>query len=61
MVLWNTQTSSSQYLRAKIAVATSWFYSLFWTLPPLFGWSRSVTRKSKEVRNVELFKPEIKV
>ncbi|TWW75044.1 pinopsin-like [Takifugu flavidus] len=38
-VIWNTQTSSSQYLRAKIAVATSWFYSLFWTLPPLFGWS----------------------
>ncbi|CAG08854.1 unnamed protein product, partial [Tetraodon nigroviridis] len=38
-VLWDPQTSASRYQRAKIAVAASWFYSLFWTLPPLFGWS----------------------
>lgn len=42
VVLGDTQTNSSRYHRAKIAVAASWFYSLFWTLPPLLGWSRSV-------------------
>lgn len=35
------QSYSSQYRRARLAVAVSWLYSLAWTLPPLLGWSRS--------------------
>lgn len=42
VVLRSTRPDSSQYLRAWLAVAASWLYSLFWTLPPLLGWSRSV-------------------
>ncbi|XP_034539465.1 pinopsin-like [Notolabrus celidotus] len=33
------QSSSSQYRRARLAVVTSWLYSLVWTVPPLLGWS----------------------
>ncbi|XP_074527840.1 pinopsin-like [Halichoeres trimaculatus] len=33
------QSSSSQYRRARLAVAASWFYSVVWTVPPLLGWS----------------------
>ncbi|XP_011481683.1 pinopsin [Oryzias latipes] len=33
------QSYSSQYRRARLAVAVSWLYSLAWTLPPLLGWS----------------------
>ncbi|RVE64042.1 hypothetical protein OJAV_G00142260 [Oryzias javanicus] len=33
------QPYSSQYRRARVAVAVSWLYSLAWTLPPLLGWS----------------------
>ncbi|KAM8741403.1 pinopsin-like [Acanthopagrus schlegelii] len=32
------QPDSSQYRRARLAIAASWFYSLLWTLPPLLGW-----------------------
>ncbi|XP_073335943.1 pinopsin-like [Pagrus major] len=39
VVLRSTQPDSSQYRRARLAVAASWFYSLLWTLPPLLGWS----------------------
>ncbi|CAJ1063619.1 pinopsin-like [Xyrichtys novacula] len=35
------QSDSSQYRRARLAVAVSWLYSLFWTVPPLLGWSSS--------------------
>ncbi|KAE8287340.1 Pinopsin Pineal gland-specific opsin [Larimichthys crocea] len=34
-----TQLESSQYQRARLAIAASWVYSLVWTLPPLLGWS----------------------
>ncbi|XP_051257625.1 pinopsin-like [Dicentrarchus labrax] len=39
VVLRRTQPDSSQYRRARLAVAASWLYSLVWTLPPLLGWS----------------------
>ncbi|XP_074467665.1 pinopsin-like [Sebastes fasciatus] len=39
VVLRRTQSDSSQYRRARLAVAASWLYSLVWTLPPLLGWS----------------------
>ncbi|XP_041808499.1 pinopsin-like [Chelmon rostratus] len=39
VVLRSTQPHSSQYCRARLAVAASWLYSLVWTLPPLLGWS----------------------
>ncbi|XP_040907044.1 pinopsin-like [Toxotes jaculatrix] len=39
VVLRSTQSDSSQYRRARFAVAASWIYSLVWTLPPLLGWS----------------------
>ncbi|XP_069002245.1 pinopsin-like [Embiotoca jacksoni] len=38
-VLCSTPSDSSQYRRARLAVAASWLYSLVWTLPPLLGWS----------------------
>ncbi|XP_037544209.1 teleost multiple tissue opsin 3b [Nematolebias whitei] len=38
VLLRGTQLNS-QYRRARLAVAISWFYSLIWTLPPLLGWS----------------------
>ncbi|XP_032389636.1 pinopsin [Etheostoma spectabile] len=39
VVLCRTHLDSSQYCRARLAVAASWLYSLVWTLPPLLGWS----------------------
>ncbi|KAM3601029.1 uncharacterized protein V6R79_006363 [Siganus canaliculatus] len=39
VVLHSTEPDSSQYRRARHAIAASWFYSLVWTLPPLLGWS----------------------
>ncbi|XP_070839414.1 pinopsin-like [Chaetodon trifascialis] len=39
VVLHPTQSDSSQYRRARFAIAASWLYSLVWTLPPLLGWS----------------------
>ena len=41
VVLRSAQPDSSQYRRARLAIAASWFYSLLWTLPPLLGWGRS--------------------
>uniref|UniRef100_A0A3P8TI99 Teleost multiple tissue opsin 3b n=1 Tax=Amphiprion percula TaxID=161767 RepID=A0A3P8TI99_AMPPE len=38
-VCCSIHSDSSQYRRARLAVAASWFYSLAWTLPPLLGWS----------------------
>ncbi|XP_008286847.1 pinopsin-like [Stegastes partitus] len=38
-VCCSIHSDSSQYRRARIAIAASWFYSLAWTLPPLLGWS----------------------
>ncbi|KAF7663542.1 hypothetical protein LDENG_00207970 [Lucifuga dentata] len=38
-LLRSTQADSSQYRRARLAVAASWIYSLAWTVPPLLGWS----------------------
>ncbi|XP_040036744.2 teleost multiple tissue opsin 3b isoform X1 [Gasterosteus aculeatus] len=35
----HSNSDSSQYRRAWLAVAASWLYSLVWTLPPLLGWS----------------------
>ncbi|KAM4546133.1 pinopsin-like [Odontesthes bonariensis] len=38
-LLHSSQSDSSQYRRARLAVAVSWLYSLVWTVPPLLGWS----------------------
>ncbi|XP_072301728.1 teleost multiple tissue opsin 3b [Eucyclogobius newberryi] len=38
-VLHTVPSDSSQFGRARSAVAASWVYSLAWTLPPLLGWS----------------------
>ncbi|CAM4720530.1 CD40 ligand isoform X1 [Lepidochelys kempii] len=33
------KVNMSSYQKSCLFIAGSWFYSLFWTLPPLFGWS----------------------
>ncbi|XP_047185633.1 pinopsin-like isoform X3 [Scophthalmus maximus] len=38
VVLRSAQFDSLQSLRARVAVAASWLYSLVWTVPPLLGW-----------------------
>uniref|UniRef100_A0A672ZT17 Teleost multiple tissue opsin 3b n=1 Tax=Sphaeramia orbicularis TaxID=375764 RepID=A0A672ZT17_9TELE len=38
-LLRSSQSDPCQYRRAWLAVATSWLYSLAWTVPPLLGWS----------------------
>uniref|UniRef100_A0A3B3ZRX8 G-protein coupled receptors family 1 profile domain-containing protein n=1 Tax=Periophthalmus magnuspinnatus TaxID=409849 RepID=A0A3B3ZRX8_9GOBI len=38
-VVHSVPSDSSQFGRARFAVAASWLYSLAWTLPPLLGWS----------------------
>ncbi|XP_068197002.1 teleost multiple tissue opsin a [Antennarius striatus] len=35
-----TEADASNYWKASLGVALSWGYSLFWTVPPLLGWSR---------------------
>ncbi|KAI3375227.1 hypothetical protein L3Q82_021729 [Scortum barcoo] len=35
-----TEADSSNYRKISLGIALSWAYSLIWTLPPLFGWSR---------------------
>ncbi|XP_070775081.1 teleost multiple tissue opsin a [Enoplosus armatus] len=35
-----TEADSSNYRKISLGIALSWVYSLIWTLPPLFGWSR---------------------
>uniref|UniRef100_A0A8C5N2L2 G-protein coupled receptors family 1 profile domain-containing protein n=1 Tax=Leptobrachium leishanense TaxID=445787 RepID=A0A8C5N2L2_9ANUR len=39
-VLKCAKADVSNYKTAWRYIITSWIYSLFWTLPPLFGWSR---------------------
>ncbi|XP_068604695.1 vertebrate ancient opsin-like [Brachionichthys hirsutus] len=34
------EADSSDYWKVFLGIAVSWVYSLVWTLPPLFGWSR---------------------
>ncbi|XP_005467499.1 teleost multiple tissue opsin 3a [Oreochromis niloticus] len=38
-VLHSSQVDVSDFRKAWLFVGGSWFYSLFWTLPPLLGWS----------------------
>ncbi|XP_029970415.1 teleost multiple tissue opsin 3a [Salarias fasciatus] len=38
-VLRASQVDSSDFRKAWLCVGGSWLYSLFWTLPPLLGWS----------------------
>uniref|UniRef100_A0A8C7LBU1 G-protein coupled receptors family 1 profile domain-containing protein n=1 Tax=Oncorhynchus kisutch TaxID=8019 RepID=A0A8C7LBU1_ONCKI len=57
-----TKADSTNYRKVALGIAFSWFYSLMWTLPPLFGWSRygpegpgttcSVDWKAKSANNV---------
>ncbi|XP_056594348.1 teleost multiple tissue opsin b [Triplophysa dalaica] len=35
-----TQADSSNYRKVAMGIAFSWIYSMVWTIPPLFGWSR---------------------
>ncbi|XP_053328878.1 opsin-3-like [Spea bombifrons] len=61
-VLKCSKADVSNYKNAWICIVGSWSYSLFWTLPPLFGWSRyglessgttcSVVWHSKSANNV---------
>ncbi|KAM8952898.1 opsin-3-like [Pelodytes ibericus] len=61
-VLQCTKPDVSNYRKAWLCIVGSWIYSLFWTLPPLFGWSRyglessgttcSVVWHSKSANNV---------
>eukprot|EP00063_Salmo_salar_P019891 XP_013994726.1 PREDICTED: vertebrate ancient opsin-like isoform X1 [Salmo salar] len=57
-----TKADSTNYRKVALGITFSWFYSLMWTLPPLFGWSRygpegpgttcSVDWKAKSANNV---------
>ncbi|XP_061696215.1 vertebrate ancient opsin-like [Syngnathoides biaculeatus] len=57
-----TEADSSNYWKIGLGISLSWLYSLLWTLPPLFGWSRygpegpgttcSVDWKAKTANNV---------
>ncbi|XP_015279523.1 PREDICTED: pinopsin-like [Gekko japonicus] len=35
----HTKANVSSYQKSWLCIATSWLYSLIWTLPPFFGWS----------------------
>ncbi|KAF7660603.1 hypothetical protein LDENG_00278730, partial [Lucifuga dentata] len=35
----STQVDVSDFRKAWLCVGGSWFYSLFWTMPPFLGWS----------------------
>ncbi|XP_057179146.1 teleost multiple tissue opsin b isoform X2 [Triplophysa rosa] len=35
-----TQADSTNYRKVAMGIAFSWIYSMVWTIPPLFGWSR---------------------
>lgn len=39
-MLGPTEADSTNYRKVALGVALSWVYSLVWTVPPLFGWSR---------------------
>ncbi|XP_057713565.1 vertebrate ancient opsin-like [Corythoichthys intestinalis] len=57
-----TEADSSNYCKICLGISLSWVYSLIWTLPPLFGWSRygpegpgttcSVNWKAKTANNI---------
>ncbi|KAM9794975.1 teleost multiple tissue opsin 3a [Neosynchiropus ocellatus] len=38
-VLQSSRVDMTDFRKAWLCVAGSWLYSLFWTLPPLLGWS----------------------
>ncbi|OCT67723.1 opsin-3 [Xenopus laevis] len=38
-VLRCTKADMTDYKKSWLCIIASWFYSLCWTLPPLFGWS----------------------
>lgn len=38
-VLHTSAVDTSDFRKAWISIAGSWFYSLVWTVPPLLGWS----------------------
>ncbi|XP_073481949.1 vertebrate ancient opsin-like [Aquarana catesbeiana] len=38
-MLRSTEADVTNYRKAWLGILVSWVYSLFWTLPPLFGWS----------------------
>ncbi|XP_029308548.1 teleost multiple tissue opsin a [Cottoperca gobio] len=35
-----TEADSSNYRKISLGITLSWVYSLIWTVPPLFGWSK---------------------
>lgn len=39
-MMGSTEADATNYKKVAIGVVMSWVYSLIWTLPPLFGWSR---------------------
>ncbi|XP_062384362.1 teleost multiple tissue opsin a [Sardina pilchardus] len=39
-MLGPTEADSTNYRKVAFGVALSWVYSLVWTIPPLFGWSK---------------------
>ncbi|KAF7691572.1 teleost multiple tissue opsin b [Silurus meridionalis] len=39
-MMGSTQIDITSYRKVFMGIAFSWIYSLVWTVPPLFGWSR---------------------
>lgn len=39
-MMGSTEADATNYRKVACGVVMSWVYSLIWTLPPLFGWSR---------------------
>ncbi|XP_048019906.1 teleost multiple tissue opsin a isoform X2 [Megalobrama amblycephala] len=39
-MMGSTEADATNYRKVASGVVMSWVYSLIWTLPPLFGWSR---------------------
>ncbi|XP_075720058.1 vertebrate ancient opsin-like [Rhinoderma darwinii] len=60
-MLGSTEADLTNYRKAWLGILVSWSYSLFWSLPPLFGWSSygpegpgttcSVNWHSRDARN----------
>uniref|UniRef100_A0A452IDM2 G-protein coupled receptors family 1 profile domain-containing protein n=1 Tax=Gopherus agassizii TaxID=38772 RepID=A0A452IDM2_9SAUR len=38
-MMGSTEADATNYRKIWMGIFLSWMYSLFWTLPPLFGWS----------------------
>ncbi|XP_066478440.1 vertebrate ancient opsin-like [Tiliqua scincoides] len=38
-MMGTTEADATNYKKVWLGIFVSWIYSLFWTLPPLFGWS----------------------